>query len=131
MADDITIDLSGAAELIRALGFAEETIAKALAVELYGEAELVMTESKKIVPFEFGTLENSGYVAQPEVHLGEISVTLGYGGAAMAYALRQHEDLTLHHENGRQAKYLETPLLEASKDMPERIAAKVRSELGL
>lgn len=99
---------------------------------LYQSALVVMAESQKIVPIGGpptsphdpapGTLRDSGTVLPPEWRGDVCSVTLGYGGAAEAYALRQHEDLTYQHKPGQQAKYLEQPLDEDARNVTQRIA---------
>jgi len=63
--------------------------------------ELVLQEARSRVPIEEGTLERSGRVdVEDDTH-----VSVGFH---TPYAARQHEDMTLRHDNGRQAKYLET-----------------------
>ena len=93
---------------------------------LYAEANQIMTRSKAdFVPVDTGTLRASGHVDQPKTEPGRITVTLGYGGAASAYALVQHERLDYHHTVG-QAKYLAQPVNEAAAGFGQRIAARVR-----
>ena len=64
--------------------------------------EHVLTESRKIVPLEEGTLERSGRVVREGLN-GAISYDT-------VYARRQHEELTWKHLPGRSAKYLEIPM---------------------
>src|SRR5688572_25360770 len=66
------------------------------------DAEQIMTDVKQSrpghgVPRDTGVLAGSGRVDGPSS--GGI-VSLTFGGAAAAYALRQHEDLTLRHNIG-------------------------------
>lgn len=82
--------------------------------------EHVLDEAVRIVPIEEGTLQNSGTVAQSS---DGMTVGVGFGdGAAAPYAVKQHEDFTLRHNGGRQAKYLEIPL-QASKSIGFSIVA--------
>lgn len=109
---------------------------------IYQEAQIEMTESKRRCPVsptasQFkamgrsmpkglvpGTLRASGLV-HPPVRVGRhISVTLSYGGAAIDYAIVQHERLDFHHTNG-QAKYLESVLNESRASMAGRVAARI------
>lgn len=78
---------------------------------MFEDAEATMTEIKEvpIVPVDTGVLRASGYVVPPEVTPVEAVVTLGFGGAAAAYAIVQHERLDYRHPVG-QAKYLEAPV---------------------
>lgn len=74
-------------------------------------AEYVLGEAVNLVPIEEGTLQNSGTTA-----VSGDTAAVGFGlGAAAPYAARQHEDMTYRHDAGRQAKYLEIPLV-ASKE---------------
>ena len=76
---------------------------------LYLWAEHVLEEATRIVPLQEGTLERSGVASVDD---SALRAAVSYD---TPYACRQHEDLTLQHPRGRQAKYLETPL-NASKD---------------
>lgn len=83
--------------------------------------EHLLGESRRVVPIEEGTLERSGAVAMDGLE-GAVS----YDGP---YAVRQHEELDWRHDPGRQAKYLEGPLVTESPTMHALIAAEVRREL--
>lgn len=68
-------------------------------------AQELLTRSSRLVPIEEATLQNTGRVVSD----GR-GAAVGYGsGGAEAYAARQHEDLSLAHDAGRQAKFLEQP----------------------
>ena len=82
---------------------------KAAEIALYQGGSIVMTEAKKRAPVDFGTLKGSGYVTLPRRQGGETIVEVGFGGAAKAYAKRQHEELSYRHEVG-EAKYLENAI---------------------
>lgn len=102
---------------------------RALAEGLYTEANLIMTRSKAdFVPVDLGTLRGSGHVQDPETDRTKVTVTMGYGGAASAYALVQHERTDYHHTVG-QAKYLEQPVLEAAGGLGNRIGRRVGKRL--
>lgn len=86
-------------------------------------AEHVLGESNKRVPHEEGTLENSGSVSYEG---GKLRAAVSYD---TPYAAVQHEDMTLRHDKGREAKYLENAL-NAEKDTVGEIIARVtRGEL--
>ncbi|MFD9863471.1 minor capsid protein [Streptomyces alboflavus] len=86
-------------------------------------AEHVLTEARKRVPIDEGTLERSGTVSVDEQDLT----------AAVAfdtpYATRQHEELTHQHAPGRSAKYLERPMTDEAATVTAIIAAQVRRAL--
>lgn len=86
-------------------------------------AEHLLEVSRRRVPIEEGTLERSGVAT-----VDEASVTSAVSYDTV-YAVRQHEDLTLRHDAGRTAKYLERPLDEESDTITAIIAAQVRRSL--
>lgn len=88
---------------------------------LYVEAEAIMAESKQRAPVDTGALRSSGHVLPPDIDKDGVEVKLGYGGAAEAYAIVQHERLDYHHTVG-EAKFLERPLLDAARGMAQRLA---------
>jgi hypothetical protein len=105
------------------------------------EAELIMAKSKQEhVPVDLGTLRSSGFVNDAERKGKNVSVTMGYGGAASAYALSIHEFPSKHnppswegvdvkfHPEGRGSKFLEKPFFEALEGMDDRIAARLDLE---
>ncbi len=80
-----------------------QEIRDAAARGLHLGAELVLEESNRVVPIEVGTpgLLSSGVASSdPE----QLRAMVSYD---TPYAVVQHEDLTLHHDLGRKAKYLE------------------------
>lgn len=82
--------------------------------------EHLLDESRKLVPLEEGTLERSGTVVVDE---SELTATVAYD---TPYAVVQHEDMTLQHASGRQAKYLEQPMNSERDTMRDIIAAELR-----
>lgn len=120
-------DVKGLAEITRNLGLFGAGAKRAMAKALYVEAERIMAESAPLVPVDFGVLKASGHVQPPEMSGERVSVTMGYGGPAEAYALVQHEDLTFRHTVG-QAKYLEQPFLKAIPGLPDRLAKTISAE---
>lgn len=91
------------------------------------EAEVEMTESKRRVPVEHGTLRASGFVATSR-NGSNLSAVLSYGGAAEDYAIVQHERLDFLHPRGGQAKYLESVLNESRPFMLARLARRLNLE---
>ncbi|MDJ1136216.1 hypothetical protein [Streptomyces iconiensis] len=85
--------------------------------------EHLLQVSRARVPIEEGTLERSGTAT-----VDESSLT-GAVAYDTPYAVRQHEDMTLRHDSGRSAKYLEQPLGEEAATMQQIIAAQVRRAL--
>lgn len=92
-----------------------------VAIAIYQEAQIEMTESKRRVPVDTGLLRSTGFVNQPERAGRDISVTLGYG---TDYAVHVHEDVEAFHPVG-EAKYLESVLNESRDHMASRIARRI------
>lgn len=79
-------------------------------------ADDVMNEAKRITPVDTGALRASGYT---QTMSGPEGVEIGIGFSAN-YALYVHENLEAHHDVG-QAKFLETPMLLKSDELPKRM----------
>lgn len=126
MASAFSFALKGVSEVQKRAKAHVDAKVKAGAGALYELAEEVIAASQPLVPVEFGILKNSRFVKKPVIRGENASVQLGYGGQAEAYAVVQHEDLTLNHPNGGQAKFLEIPFLEMRKDFAARLAAKIK-----
>jgi len=67
-------------------------------------AEHILGEANKAVPIEEDTLMRSGTVSTDP---GKFTAAVSYD---TPYAARQHEDMTLRHDQGRTAKYLENAM---------------------
>lgn len=139
--------LFGAADMVAKLKQIAAKFPDRVAAAIYQEAQIEMTESKRRCPVSPtraqakamgrswregtvpGTLRASGTVHEPVRNGKNISVTLSYGGAAIDYAVVQHERLDYIHTTG-QAKYLESVLDESRPYMKARIAARVQLNKG-
>lgn len=107
---------------------------KVLGGALFREGERIMGDSKEnYVPVVTGDLRSSGHVQLPKVTAKGASVELGFGGPAAPYALQVHENPnTGKTPDGSQVggwKYIEAPFKKALKDMDERVAKDMRSEM--
>lgn len=111
----VSIELEGTERLTRIFDRASQAHRQALGQALTLQAQRILNESKRIVPFDTGVLKDSGAVEQAKVDSDGVEVEITYGGAATAYAAVQHWDETLNHPNGKQALYLLTPI-QAAKD---------------
>lgn len=78
----------------------------ALSEEALGKAGLVvLADAQEHAPIELGNLRASGVV---DAEGGEVVIAF-----TAEYAARQHEELTWHHPQGGEAKYLENALRRA------------------
>lgn len=88
---------------------------------LQAGAEHLLEESNRIAPIETGALIRSG-VARAD----GAEAAVGYN---TPYAVRQHEELGYHHDDGREAKYLENALIRHKEAIAETIADTIRQGL--
>jgi hypothetical protein len=106
----VEVEMDGADRLTRLFERASEAHRTVMGRAMMLEANRVLNESKRIVPFRDGVLKDSGTVEGPKIDASGVEVEITYGGAAAAYAAVQHWDTTLNHPNGKQALYLKTPV---------------------
>lgn len=91
--------LTGAKEMIATLKRIQEKFPDRVGAALYQIAQQMMTEAKRRCPVaaDGGTLRASGMVSQPKRDGGRgITVTLSFGGGAIAYAIAVHETMSEH-----------------------------------
>lgn len=128
MGKAIEIKLTGDEALTRILNAGAAQSAKAIGAALLEEARLVMRESLDQVPVKDGFLKASAEVKDPKFSNGLIKVTMGYGGAASAYALYQHNAPSGFHytKSGSKSHFLSDPLQAATP----RIAKNLTTRIG-
>lgn len=81
------------------------------------------------VPHEEGDLERDGGVSLDDDRLLG-AVSYGRNADTKDYAERQHEDMTLKHDAGRNAKFLENALNSMKNEAGEIVAASIRREMS-
>jgi hypothetical protein len=104
-------------------GEAKRKARRALIKGLGLAAEHLLTESRKVVPLEEGTLERSGVASVDETAL---QAGVSYD---TVYAVRQHEELDWRYALGRTAKYLEAPLVEEHDTLVALMGGQFEGEL--
>ncbi|MFZ5852312.1 MAG: hypothetical protein ACOYY2_13090 [Actinomycetota bacterium] len=119
----VRVDLDGDAALLRVLASGGQAAARLVPKTLHAEASEAFADSQEQVPVRYGVLKSSGWVSAPTSTADGVEVTIGYGGAARAYAL------VVHETHPTRAKYLEGPVLRRADGLAERIAAEVASAL--
>ncbi len=100
---------------------------------LRDDSLIAFRNSQMMTPHATGVLRASGVVKPPTVNGTSVEIVMGYGGAASAYALYQHENTNLNHPDPSnphsdpkgQAKYLEKPV----RDQTRGLARRLRDEL--
>jgi hypothetical protein len=90
---------------------------------LFDEANKIMNASVRITPMDTGNLRRSAFVAKPKETGSDITIELGYGGFAEAYALAVHEMPRSNNfqEPGTGPKYLERPFDAAQRGQASRL----------
>jgi hypothetical protein len=122
----LTVTITGTEQLRAALARIGADARPQIAQALYQEAEAIMADSKEnFVPVDLAILRASGHVQLPTIEGDNVTVAMGYGGAAKDYAVIQHERLDFKHPVGG-AKYLERPLLKAASGLAARLADRIR-----
>ncbi len=131
MATGNTIQITGLTEALRGLRATRAQLLPAIGRALHAEAAPVFDRSQDLVPVDTTALQKSGELHNPEVSGNSVSVAISYGDAATAdYAEKVHEDLSVRHMPGRQAKFAEVPFVEGAKGLGERVGARVAREIG-
>jgi len=93
---------------------AAEKELRIIMLDLQGKAQL-------LAPIDTGDLRGSAYA--------EVKKLEGEVGFIEPYALRQHEDMSLRHPRGGQAKYLETPFKENRNKYIDMIGKAIAREM--
>ena len=121
----ITLDTKGFQDALKKLG---AMASKAVGIALFEEATNIMEKpngARDQAPVDVGTLSQSGFVDQPVIEGENVTVILGFGGAASDYAHRQHEETTWRHPKHGKAKFLEDPMNEARDGFDERVGKRI------
>ena len=90
--------------------------------------ELVLGDSNEQVPHEDGDLERTGAVSGDPA---AVKVAISYRDVAYrGQAVQQHEDMTLKHDDGRNAKFLERAIAANRDRVREAVAGSLRKRFG-
>lgn len=80
------------------------------------------------VPHEEGDLERDGGVSLDEITLHGV-ISYGRSADTKDYAVVQHEDMTLKHDSGRNAKFLENAMNATRGENLDIIKTSVKREM--
>lgn len=94
---------------------------------LIQEGNIILNDSVKQTPVEFGDLRRSGTVEEVKDTKKEYEIAIGFN---TTYAAAVHENLNAHHDVGT-AKYLEDPLMARIDDILKNVAKRVKAGLRL
>lgn len=102
--------------------FSQNLIKQALAAcEEIGDDAL--EKSNRVIPIEEGILQDSGFVEVERVGVSEMRGQVAYN---TPYAVVQHEDPTLQHDDGRKDHYLEDTVNENREAWERHMATRMR-----
>lgn len=125
---DINITVTSPEQLAAQLREFARDFPTAVEASSWEEMRLVMNESQKLCPVEFGFLRGSGYVSDPVITAdGTILISVGYSSE---YAVYVHEIVTNYHKPPTMAKFLELPLIYRRDRILRNIIARVNAKLG-
>lgn len=99
---------------------AKKAIIAATVLGLRKWGELVLQQSRAIVPLDEATLERSGVASVDEPSM---TAAVSYD---TPYAVAQHENMEYQHAPGREAKYLERPWAASVRWALPMIAKEIR-----
>lgn len=108
----MSLKVTGGKELKDVLRRFPKGAKAAAAVAQLNVAHAILPIAQARAPYEHGTLEDSAYISNPRYTDESVVVEYGFGGAAVPYMVRQHEDLSYQH-----------PGQESKTDDPGRAAA--------
>ena len=86
--------------------------------------EHLLEESNRVIPHDEGVMQDSGSV---DFNSSELAGTVFYD---TPYAVRQHEDATLSHKNGRKHHFLEESFNDQSAALLKFIQEELEAALG-
>lgn len=120
----LTVEITGTAETMRNLKLILKEAREAALNRLGLNCEYILSLSKQQAPWESTEMIQTGTVEpHPEID----GFQIGYN---KAYAMRQHEDMTLHHPKpGTKAKFLEDPAMMIAPTIAADIADNVLREI--
>lgn len=96
---------------------------------LLDTADWLLEEANRTVPWQEGTLQDSGGTDYAEL-FGVQVASIYYGGEASAYAVRLHEHPEYHFHYNRRGKWLELTAQEQADRVDSFMAARIGRRLS-
>ncbi len=103
-------------------------------------ARKVINRSQPLVPVWTGAMKSTYYIRPPRVSKNRTTIDFGYDGTTRTnprtgipvseYLMKQHEDLSLNHPRGGQAKFFEQPLVELQTEFLANMGNNIWKALG-
>jgi hypothetical protein len=141
---DFKLVVDGIDETIERLDLYDQKAIDAATHAMVENSEALLGKSMRIAPIDEGIMigSASAKVQEAEIARGNDDGSITQAGAPpkslpgakitgtvsynTPYAARQHEELGYSHKEGKQAKYLETPLKEFSREFAQNIADAIK-----
>ena len=102
----MALQLVGFKELLHKMKRVSYDAPVATAFGAYEGLQEIIKDAKERAPKDTKMMAMSGYVTPPSVRDGAaVSMEAGFGGGSEDYVVRVHEDLTMPHPNGGEAKF--------------------------
>ena len=112
------------------IGAATKAAREATLAGLLIGGEIVLGTSNEQVPHEEGDLMRTGAVSADDGG-SRPKVAISYRDVAYrGQAVQQHEDMSLKHDSGRNAKFLERALASNRDTVREAVAGQLRKRFG-
>lgn len=89
----------------------------------------VLGVSNESIPLEDGDLMRDGTASVASDEL-KAAVSYGRDPEVAKYADRQHEDMSLRHDAGRNAKFLENAMNSEASAVPQIVADHIKQTMG-
>ena len=121
----VTIEWEGADEFAKLLTTTSNLVEKDVAAVLFQQGETIMTAAKRDTPVDTGRLRSTGHVKPPKTRRGLVEIVMAFG---TDYAIFVHEIRGRHHPVGK-AKFLESNVNAAARQMGQRLAAALKRRL--
>ena len=113
----MSIRVTGISNVLNNLNRVRNAITQNINREVSNVAHDLLSKSIQRAPIDTGDLRGSGTV--------EVNGSSAIVAYSTQYALRQHEELNYHHDNG-EAKYLENPLKENERTYIQYLIDAIR-----
>lgn len=120
----------GAEQIVANLRKAQEAKTRGARRGLQLALRNVLNVSNKQVPHEEGDLERDGGTSMDDGDAIRGAISYGRSADTKDYAVVQHEDMTLSHDGGRNAKFLEHAMMSTRQQNAEILATAIRREMG-
>lgn len=117
------IDIKDLHSLSRGLDRLREKMEERGKQALATTAVKVFLDSQALVPVDTGELKASGVVSELVESNDGYAIAISYQAP---YAGKVHEDLDANHPHGGQAKFLETPFLQAGETLTKELGKVIK-----